>query len=481
MNLNQPKQLRTFLEIPYDELETLNLKAKKDALSRVSTARIEKYYRDYLKREKRIKGITLSFSDIEGRLHMIDYDKKFLLESSDNLTFDGSSIKGFAELETSDLRLKIDWTSFRWLPSDIFGPGKVMMFCTIADKDGKPYESDIRGKLSHYLNDIYSKDKTICFMAPEVEGFLLEGESAEQNFDEKIGFKPSSKGGYYHALPIDKLRQFIDKVAEAQRAMGFENEKDHPEVAPSQFELNYKYTDALIASDQTQLYKLIAKQIARTMGMTATFLPKPFVGINGSGMHINLSLFKNKKNLFYNAKGKSNLSSLAQKFINRILNHANELCLITNASVNAYRRLDPNFEAPNRIKVSPTDRGSMIRIPIGNGKSTRIEMRSVGTDSNPYLVTYALLKAGIEGKELIEDSTKRSRIRFLPGNIQDAIRHFKSSEFIEKILGENVKDKYAEAKQKAADRSPKELGTKVKNGEILYNHEVTNQVIWNSF
>lgn len=481
MNNIQTKPLRTFLEIPYDELETLNLKAKKKAFDRVPIEKVENYYREYLQKETRIKSVMIAFSDIEGRLHMLDYDKKFLLKSSDNLTFDGSSIRGFAELETSDLRLKPDWYSFRWLPSDIFGPGKVMMFSIISDQNGKPYESDLRGQLSRYTEELYSKDKTIFLVAPEVEGFLLEGESAEQNFDEKKGFKPSSKGGYFHALPIDRLRQFMDKVAEAQRAMGFENEKDHAEVAPSQFELNYKYTNALISADQIQLYKLMARQIARTMGMTASFLPKPFVGINGSGMHMNLSLIKNNKNLFYSPKGKHNLSPLAWNFTSRILNHANELCLLANASVNAYRRLDPNFEAPNQIKISPTDRGSMIRIPIGNQKSTRIEIRSVGPDANPYMLTYALLKTGLEGKKLIKDTSKRPRVRVLPGNIQDAIKHFKSSDFIEKILGENVKNKYAEFKQKASDRSPKDLGTRVKNGEILYNHEVTNQVLWNLF
>ena len=481
MNTIHSKPLRTFLEIPYDELTELNLQAKQRALLKEPQQKVEKHYRNYLKNEARIKCVTLAFSDIEGRLHMLDYDKKFLLNSADNLTFDGSSVRGFAELETSDLRLMPDWYSFRWLPSDIFGPGKVIMFATISEKDGSPYESDMRGQLSRYLQKLHDTKKITYYVAPELEGFLLQGESAEQHFDESVGFTPASKGGYFHALPLDTLRQFIDKVAEAQRALGFENEKDHPEVAPSQFELNYKYTDALIAADQIQLYKVIARQIARNMGLTASFLPKPYAGINGSGMHMNISLFKNKKNLFYDAKGEHSLSQAANDFISRILNHANEICLVANASVNAYRRLDPNFEAPNQIKVSPTDRGSMIRIPIGNKNSTRIEMRSVGPDANPYMVSYTLLRTGLEGEPVVENKNKRNRLRFLPGNIQDAIKHFKASPFTEQILGKELKDKYVAAKQNAADRSPKELGTKVKNGEVIYNHEVTNQVLWNSF
>ncbi len=473
--------LRKYLEIPYDELTVLNLTAKQKMLDHVPAAEVEKFYRDYLKGEDRIKAVTLCFSDIEGRFHLLDYDKQFLLKSADNLTFDGSSIRGFTELAESDLRLQVDWSSFRWLPADVFGPGKVLMFGMATGKEGVPYPSDIRGQLKLYLEALYAKDKTRMYMATELEGFLLEGVNVEQLFDEKLGFQVASKGGYYHALPQDELRVFIDRVAEAQRAMAFENEKDHPEVAPAQFELNYSYTDALIAADNIQLYKLVARQIAQTMGMTASFLPKPVVGINGSGMHTNISLYKGDQNLFYSKKDELSLSPMAYDFTSRILNHAPELCLLINGSVNAYRRLDPNFEAPNQIKMSPVDRGSMIRIPIGNEKSTRIEVRSVGPDSNPYLVAYSLLKTGLEGDKLVEDPDKRQRVRTLPGNILDAIRLYKSSDFITKILGEDVKNKYVAFKQLVANRCPADLGKTIKNGEVLYNHEVTNQVLWNSF
>lgn len=477
---NNINPLKTFLEIPYDELEIMNLKAQ-ERRDTESPEILEAEYREYLLAEKRIKAITLCFSDIEGRFHMLDYDKKFLLESSDNLTFDGSSIRGFTPLSESDLRLAVDWTSMLWLPSDVFGAGKIVMFANVLNRDRSPYESDFRGLLQNYTRNLKNKEKLTAYASAEIEGFLVDGVDAEINFETNKGFKLISTGGYYHSLPLDKLRRFIDSTAEAQRAMGFRNEKDHPEVAPSQFELNFSYTEALRAADQIQLYKLVCRQVAENMGMTATFLPKPVTGINGSGMHTNLSLAKNGKNIFYQKTGVDGMSGVTWDFISRVLNHAPEMCLILNSSVNAYRRLDPNFEAPNQIKVSAVDRGSMIRIPAGNEKTARIEIRSVAPDANPYMVLYTLLRTGLEGKKLERDDTKRERLRFLPDNIYDAMRLFKTSDFMSEILGEGNKIKYANFKQLTADRSPKELGTMVKASEILYHHEITNQYLWNKF
>lgn len=475
------KPLRSFLEIPYVELEEMNLQAKKRRKDNVNEKEIKEYYLDYLKKEKKLKAVTIGFSDLEGRFHMIDYDKKFFLNSYDNLTFDGSSIRGFSRQAESDLRLGIDWKAFWWLPSDIFGPGKVLIMGKINDKDEKSYEMDVRGVLQSYLETLYKKYQYKVYAANEVEGFLVKGVDAEQIFNEKIGFELVSMGGYYHSLPNDILRNFIDRSAEAQRAMGFENEKDHPEVAPSQFELNYSYSDALIATDQIQIYKLVCRQVARNMGMTATFLPKPIMGINGTGMHTNVSVFKNNKNLFHDEKGRGQLSDLAWDFVNKILSNANDICLILNSSVNAYRRLDPHFEAPNEIKVSEIDRGAMIRVPLHNEKSARIEIRSVGPDANPYLLIYSLIKTGLEGEIEKANKDKRPRAHFLPGDINTAISHFRQSDFIEKILGQEMKKKFIDLKQKAADRSPADLGTKVKNSEVIYHHEVYNQMLWNDF
>jgi glutamine synthetase len=473
-------KLKNFLEIPYDELEERNTEAKEKRLT-VDSEKLEAEYRGYLRKEKWIKAVTLCFTDIEGRFHMLDYDKKFLLDSPDILTFDGSSIRGFSGQSESDLRLEVDWSSFTWLPSDLFGPGKVIMFANILARDKTQYMSDFRGLLQHLEKEILGKEGLSAYVSAEIEGFLVDGVNAEQKFDEKNRFALISTGGYYHSLPMDALRQFIDSCAEAQRAMGFKNEKDHPEVAPSQFEMNYACTDAVKACDQIQLYKLVCRQVANKMGMTATFLPKPMMGINGSGMHANFSLFKHGKNIFYDKHGKEGLSPVAWDYISKLLNHAPEICLIMNSSVNAYRRLDPHFEAPNQIKVSPVDRGSMIRIPISNEKSARIEIRSVAPDTNPYLWLYTLIQTGMRGDPLKKDKTKRERLRFLPSTISDAIKLFKASEFIGKILGAENKEKFFYFKQMVADRSPKELGTQVKNSEVIYHHEVTNQALWNTF
>src|SRR3990167_6872778 len=232
----EEKPLKTFLEIPYDELQTMNIEAKKRREAKTPEDNLQQYYLIYLKKEKRLKAVTIGFSDLEGRFHMLDYDKNFFLHSYDNLTFDGSSIRGFSRQAESDLRLRVDWGAFWWMPSDVFGPGKVLMMGEVFDQDGGAYEMDPRGILKAYATKLLKEKDYTVYAANEVEGFLLQGEDAEKNYDETVGFKVASRGGYYHSLPNDVLRVFIDRTADAQRAMGFENEKDHPEVAPSQFE-----------------------------------------------------------------------------------------------------------------------------------------------------------------------------------------------------------------------------------------------------
>src|SRR5689334_3687157 len=284
---------------PYTTL----FRSKSERLARTPPDKVAEKRLKYLAGEKRIKAVTVCFADLEGRLHMLDYDKKFLLKSADNLTFDGSSIRGFSQQAESDLRLAIDWPAFYHMPADIFGPGKVLVFADVLEKDGTPYVADIRARLKHYLAGLYKKDGTTCNAANEIEGFLFRGRDSERRYYETGTFEFPSTGGYYHSLPGDALRLFIDTAAEVQRAMGFANEKDHPEVAPSQFEMNYGYTEASVAADQVLLYKLICRQVAARFDMTACFLPKPVTGINGSGMHTNLSVSQKGKNLFFDARG----------------------------------------------------------------------------------------------------------------------------------------------------------------------------------
>ncbi len=470
--------LRDFLEIPYDELEELNLEAKAKRSARTPIDVLREERTRYLTDEKRIKAVTICFTDLEGRLHMLDYDKKFLLASADNLTFDGSSIRGFSRQAESDLRLAVDWSAFYWLPSDVFGPGKVLVFGEVLERDGTPYSADTRARLKAFTAELYQRDGTICNAANEIEGFLFKGRSAEQRFRETDRFEFVSTGGYYHSLPNEPLRLFIDSAAEVQRAMGFANEKDHPEVAPSQFEMNYSYSEATIAADQVLLYKLICRQVAHRLDMTASFLPKPVTGVNGSGMHTNLSISRGDTNLFYDAAGQDGLSTFGWEFVERILAGAQDLCLILNASVNSYRRLDPHYEAPNQVKASPIDRGSMVRIPIGNARSARIEVRSIAPDANPYMAIYALLRTGLEGNGRTRDA---DTLEFLPDNIYDAITRFQASTYAAELFGESVQERYADAKIASAERCPHRLGAVIKRAEVQFHHEVTNQYLWGLF
>jgi glutamine synthetase len=473
--------LHDFLTLPYAELEELNLKAKDQRLNRCPEDQIKEERLKYLKDEKRIKAVTVLFSDLEGRLHMLDYDKKFLVNSYDNLTFDGSSIRGFTAQRESDLRLHIDWPSFYWAPADIFGSGKVLVFGHVIDKDGSPYSGDIRGVLKTFAEQQYQEKGYTLNAANEIEGFLFNGSDAERRYHDTHKFDYVNTGGYYHSLPGDPLRQFIDTTAEVQRAMGFQNEKDHPEVAPSQFEINYSYAEVVAAADQIQLYKLICRQVATKMGLTASFLPKPVVGVNGSGMHTNVSVSQEGKNLFWDPKGPEMLSELGWSFVDRVLSAGNDICLLLNASVNAYRRLDPHFEAPNQIIASAVDRGSMIRIPIGNHRSMRVEVRSVGPDANPYMVMLSVFKTGLAGEVDTKIKNIRSAKRYLPDNIYDALANFKKSDWTTKLLGDDVKGRYADLKQASADRCPRLLGSIVKPQEVQFHHEVYNQYLWNQF
>src|SRR5678815_103961 len=472
--------LRNFLALSYEELEELNLHAKEQRKNRVALHKIQEERLKYLTDEKHIKAVTVLFSDLEGRLHMLDYDKKFLIKSWDNLTFDGSSIRGFTAQRESDLRLGMDWGSFYWAPSDYFGSGKVMIFGEVIDKDGSPYVGDLRGVLKQYATGLNTKHGYTLNAANEIEGFLFQGENAERRYHETGKFDYVNTGGYYHSLPGDPLRKFIDTVAEVQRAMGFQNEKDHPEVAPSQFEINYGYSEVVAAADQIQIYKLICRQVATKMGLSACFLPKPVVGVNGTGMHTNVSVSQNGKNLFWDPNGLEKMSPFSWQFVDRILTHGNDLCLLMNASVNAYRRLDPHFEAPNQIKASATDRGSMVRIPIGNEKSARVEVRAVAPDANPYMVLYSIFRTGIEGKTAKIKNLRQAE-RYLPDNIYTAIDNFRGADWTTKLFGKDVKARYADLKQAAADRCPKVLGTFVKPPEVQYHHDVYNQFLWNLF
>ena len=206
-------EYRSFLALTYEELEELNLKAKSDRLNRVPIDTVREQRIKYLSDEKHIKAVTVMFSDLEGRIHLLDYDKKFLIKSYDNLTFDGSSIRGFTSQKESDLRLGIDWSAFYWVPADVFGTGKVLVFGTVIDKGGEAYSGDLRGVLKSYADQLFKEKGWTLNAANEIEGFLFKGRDAEKQYHEKGKFEYVNTGGYYHSLPLDPLRQFIDTAA----------------------------------------------------------------------------------------------------------------------------------------------------------------------------------------------------------------------------------------------------------------------------
>ena len=221
-------ELRDFLALPYEELEELNLRAKEERRSRVRPDQIQEQRLKYLSDEKRIKAVTVLFSDLEGRLHMLDYDKKFLTKNWDNLTFDGSSIRGFTAQRESDLRLSMDWGAFYWGPADVFGAGKVLVFGEVIDKGGSRYSADIRGVLKTFADEQYAEKGYTLNAANEIEGFLFNGADAEAGYYTSGKFEYVNTGGYYHSLPGDPLRTFIDTYRRSAAFDGFSERKGPP-------------------------------------------------------------------------------------------------------------------------------------------------------------------------------------------------------------------------------------------------------------
>ncbi len=459
------------------EIERLNLDLRKRRRNKENEDFFKKKIFE-LSKNYSIKEVVVFFSDIEGKLLHLEYDIEFFLESAENLTFDGSSVEGFSSQDQSDLKLKIDWSSLRIIPKEIFGGVKFLFFGLVESLDNRVYHSDFRYRLLELKNEIEKKDNLKFNVAAEIEGFIFKEQNVEQNFNEK-DFEFASKGGYFNSNANSELKIFSNELFRIIRILGFEIEKHHPEVAPSQFEINYKYQDVLEACDSIQFYKFIARQIAISMNCTVSFLPKPIANINGSGMHFNISIQKDNKNIFY--KKDQIISEEGFNFVDSILKEARALCLILNSSVNSYRRLDPHFEAPNEIKFSKIDRSSMIRIPNANEKSTRIEIRSVAPDTNPYLAMFAIINIGIEKLNKKIELKEDLKIEKLPMNISEGIEEFKNSKRLKEILKEEAFFKYINSKEKVANRSPRLLGRLVKVEEILFHHEVRDQEIWTNF
>ena len=407
--------------------------------------------------ENGVKFIRLQFTDILGTLKNVAITDRQLEKALNNhCMFDGSSINGFVRVEESDMYLRPDldtFVIFPWRPQQ----GKVArLICDVYMPDGTPFEGDPRYILKKAINKAKDMGYTMN-VGPECEFFLFEVDN-----DGNPTLKTNDKGSYFDLGPIDLGENARRDMTLALEDMGFEIETSHHEVAAGQNEIDFKYADALVTADNIATFKYVVKSIAQRHGLYATFMPKPLHGVNGSGMHINISLIKDGKNAFHNEEDELGLSSVAYNFIGGVLKHIKEICPITNPLVNSYKRLVPDYEAPVYIAWSAKNRSPLIRVPSAREEGTRIELRSPDPSSNPYLVLACLLLAGLEGIkynleppkcidknifDLNREERKRQNIESLPESLHEAVAYMQKSDLVKEALGKNTFEYYIRAKE----------------------------------
>ncbi|MEL3974695.1 type I glutamate--ammonia ligase [Rossellomorea oryzaecorticis] len=411
-----------------------------------------------LANEEGVKFIRLQFTDILGTIKNVEIPFSQLEKALDNkMMFDGSSIEGFVRIEESDMYLFPDldtWLVFPWTAEK----GKVArLICDIYNPDGTPFEGDPRNNLKRVLKEMEELGFSDFNLGPEPEFFLFK---LDVNGEPTLEL--NDNGGYFDLAPTDLGENCRRDIALELEEMGFEIEASHHEVAPGQHEIDFKYASALRACDDIQTFKLVVKTIARKHGLHATFMPKPLFGVNGSGMHCNMSLFKDGKNSFFDEKGDLQLSDTARQFLAGTIKHATAFTAITNPTVNSYKRLVPGYEAPCYVAWSAQNRSPLIRIPASRGISTRVEVRSVDPAANPYLAMSVLLAAGLDGiKNNLEapkpidrniyvmDKKEREEagIIDLPATLYAALEELKKDEVIIKSLGGHIFEHFVEAKE----------------------------------
>ncbi|ENQ3078618.1 type I glutamate--ammonia ligase [Bacillus multifaciens] len=412
----------------------------------------------HLAKEENVKYIRLQFTDLLGSIKNVEIPVSQLTKALDNkMMFDGSSIEGFVRIEESDMYLYPDldtWVIFPWTAEK----GKVArLICDIYNPDGTPFDGDPRNNLKRILKEMEELGFTDFNLGPEPEFFLFK-------VDEKGNptLELNDNGGYFDLAPMDLGENCRRDIVLELEEMGFEIEASHHEVAPGQHEIDFKYANAVKACDDIQTFKLVVKTIARKHGLHATFMPKPLFGVNGSGMHCNLSLFKNGENVFYDQNGDLQLSDDARYFIAGILKHASSFTAVTNPTVNSYKRLVPGYEAPCYVAWSAQNRSPLIRIPASRGVSTRVEVRSVDPAANPYLAMAVLLAAGLDGIKnklavppavdrniyvMTPEEREKAGIIDLPATLAQALNELKSNEIICGALGEHLLEHFIEAKE----------------------------------
>jgi len=409
-----------------------------------------------------VKFIGLWFTDILGQLKSVaisvaELDTAF----EEGMGFDGSSIKGFARIDESDMLAKPDPGTFQLIPWKRDPDVVARMFCDILQPDGSQYEGDPRYVLKWNLKRLWDEYGYTYNVGPELEYFYLKDDKTLEVLDE---------GGYFDLTTLDAGSDIRRETVLMLDAMGIKVEASHHEVAPSQQEIDLRYTDALAMADQVMTYRFVVKEIAQRQGCYATFMPKPIFGVNGSGMHVHQSLFKGDRNTFFEPDEAFHLSETAKWYTAGLLKHAPEITAVTNQWINSYKRLVPGYEAPAYITWARRNRSTLVRIPMykpGKEKATRIEFRSPDPACNPYLAFAVMLAAGMAGIKgkyelppptekdvylMSEDERRREKISTLPGSLIEAISLTKRSKLVKDALGEHVFQNFLMSKEVEWDR-----------------------------
>lgn len=410
-----------------------------------------------LVRDEDVEFIRLQFTDMFGSFKNMAITASQLEKALDNeCMFDGSSIEGFARIEESDMYLYPDLSTleiFPWRPQQ----GKVArLICDVYRPNKKPFEGDPR----YILKCAVEKAAELGYkfeVGPECEFFLFHTD--ENGMPTTLTHE---QAGYFDLGPLDLGENARRDIVLTLEDMGFVIEASHHEVAPAQHEIDFKYDEALVTADNIMTFKLAVKTIAKRHGLHATFMPKPKFGINGSGMHINMSLSKDGKNVFADPSDPLGLSREAYYFIGGIMKHMKGMAAVTNPLVNSYKRLVPGYEAPVYLAWSATNRSPLIRIPASRGEGTRIELRCPDPSANPYLALAVCLRAGLDGIvnqilppesvdcnifALTEEEKKELKIEAIPGTLIEAVYELEKDEFVQEVLGKHVSEKYIRAKK----------------------------------
>ena len=414
-------------------------------------------------KDENIRFLRVMFTDMLGTIKSVDLPVSQLDKLMDNkIMFDGSSIDGFVRIEESDMYLYPDmstWLVFPWGAEH----GKVArVICSVQTVDGEPFAGDPRNNLKRVLKDMQKMGFKDFNIGPEPEFFLFKTDE-QGNPTQTV----NDQENYFDMEPADRGEDCRRDIVIALEKMGFDVEAAHHEVAPGQHEVDFKYSDALEAADNIQTFKLIVKTIAKKYGLHATFMPKPLSGINGSGMHLNMSLFtQNGDNAFFDPEDERQLSQTAYHFLGGLMKHARAYTAVCNPIVNSYKRLVPGFEAPVYVAWSTSNRSPLIRIPSDRGMGTRVELRSADPSANPYLAIAAVLEAGLDGlrnelpaihevDENIYQMTSKERVekdvRNLPDTLHNALKSLAKDEVVKGSMGDHIYHSFMEAKTREYD------------------------------